>query len=202
MTADGDVVGAWADKSGNGNDALQATTANKPLYKAAIKNGLSIIRFDGANDWLVTAAFASALSQPNTIVVAAMINTATPVTTKIYVDGIAGASRHVVYASNPEFEFAIYAGAVLVSGDALNTNYNILTAIFSGVSSELFLNGTSIVSGDAGAHTLTGLTVAASATLATPLPGDELEILVYDSALSTSNRQAVEAYINSKWSLY
>ncbi len=54
VTADGDVIGAVEDKSGNGNDATQATTANKPLHKTAIQNSLSIGRFDGVNDILVT----------------------------------------------------------------------------------------------------------------------------------------------------
>lgn len=28
------------------------------------------------------------------------------------------------------------------------------------------------------------------------------EIIVYDSALSIANRQAIEAYLNTKWSVY
>ena len=52
VTADGDVVGYGTDKSGNGNHFIQSVTANKPLYKTNIKNGLSALLFDGSNDYL------------------------------------------------------------------------------------------------------------------------------------------------------
>jgi len=65
VTSDGDVVGAWADKSGNSKDALQATTANKPLYKTAIQNGKSLVRFDGTDDKLATASIAHGIGTGN-----------------------------------------------------------------------------------------------------------------------------------------
>jgi len=43
---DGDPVSAWADKSVSGFDAAQAVANNQPVYKAAIQNGLSVVRFD------------------------------------------------------------------------------------------------------------------------------------------------------------
>jgi len=52
VTADGDVIGGVTDKSGNGFHATQATTANKPLWKAAIQNGRGVARLDGVNDYL------------------------------------------------------------------------------------------------------------------------------------------------------
>ena len=42
----GDPVGAWADKSGNGNDALQNTGANKPTRQSGYVAG------DGVSDYL------------------------------------------------------------------------------------------------------------------------------------------------------
>ena len=53
VAADGDVVGAMKDKSGNGYHLLQATTANKPLYKTS--GGLYWLQFDSANDYLSAA---------------------------------------------------------------------------------------------------------------------------------------------------
>ena len=52
-TSDGDVIGAWEDQSGNGNDALQGTTVNKPVLKLSIVNSRPVVRFDGANDDLL-----------------------------------------------------------------------------------------------------------------------------------------------------
>jgi hypothetical protein len=53
---DGDAVASWTDLSGNANHAVQATEANKPLYKASVLNGKAVLRFDGSNDTLKTAA--------------------------------------------------------------------------------------------------------------------------------------------------
>ncbi len=64
-TADADAIYTWADQSGNGNDAIQATLANRPLLKLAIQNGKAVVRFDGADDGLQTAIFGSPLGQPN-----------------------------------------------------------------------------------------------------------------------------------------
>lgn len=55
VTNDGDVIGAAEDKSGEGNDVTQSTTAKKPLYKTGIKNSLSVGEGDGSDDWLATA---------------------------------------------------------------------------------------------------------------------------------------------------
>ena len=52
VTSDDDVIGAAEDKSGEGNDATQATTANKPLYKTGIQNGLSAGLGDDTDDFL------------------------------------------------------------------------------------------------------------------------------------------------------
>lgn len=53
VTADGDPVGAWDDKSGNGNHLTQATSGRRPLYKTS--GGLHWLQFDGIDDSLATS---------------------------------------------------------------------------------------------------------------------------------------------------
>lgn len=76
VDADGDVIGAAEDKSGNGNDATQTVAGSKPLFRTGIFNGssgaLSAARFDGVDDAL---AMALALENAKTIFVAGKINT-------------------------------------------------------------------------------------------------------------------------------
>lgn len=51
--ADGSVYVIEDSFSADGtNGALQATLANRPVWKAAIQNGLNVARFDGTNDKL------------------------------------------------------------------------------------------------------------------------------------------------------
>ena len=52
VTLDGSSnVSTWADKSGNGRDATQATTTRRPSYAATV-NGRPVITFDGVDDQL------------------------------------------------------------------------------------------------------------------------------------------------------
>jgi hypothetical protein len=58
---DGDPVGTWADSSGHGWDATEAT--NRPTFKTNILNGKPIVRFDGVNDTLKIASGANSIFQ-------------------------------------------------------------------------------------------------------------------------------------------
>lgn len=60
VTADGQSVARWNDKSGNGRDWTQATAANRPTYRTS--GGKSWVEFDGVNDWMVGAAGMLALA--------------------------------------------------------------------------------------------------------------------------------------------
>ena len=184
---DADVVGGWADQSGQGNNATQATTANKPLLKLAIVNGKPVVRF-ASDDRLVTAAFASPLAQPFTIICVSRI-----------ASGYAYSGATPAAPGAGLFQSLITAGAALVYTQ--NTNTVIYTALFSGASSNLRINGTSVASGNAGASTMEDLGIGSKYDSTFHLAGDMAELLVY-SALSTPNAASIEAYLNSRFALY
>lgn len=48
-TANADPVGQWRDKSANGRHCEQATAAKIPTLRAAVQNGLNVVRFDGGD---------------------------------------------------------------------------------------------------------------------------------------------------------
>ena len=50
--SDNTAVSTWADRSGNGYDVSQATSANRPTLQTGEVGGSSIVRFDGINDYL------------------------------------------------------------------------------------------------------------------------------------------------------
>jgi hypothetical protein len=52
ITADGQTIAAWRDKSANGYLFIQPTTANQPVYKTGIRNGSSITRWNGTSTGL------------------------------------------------------------------------------------------------------------------------------------------------------
>jgi hypothetical protein len=55
VTSDGAAVARWEDQSGSGNHATQATSGNRPVLKTAIVNGLPVIRFVSASSQYLTA---------------------------------------------------------------------------------------------------------------------------------------------------
>jgi hypothetical protein len=46
------VISSWADQSGNGRNATQATVANQPTLVANVMNSKPVVRIDGTNDSL------------------------------------------------------------------------------------------------------------------------------------------------------
>ena len=57
----GSAVSKWTDKSGNGYEFVQSTSANQPS-RSGMLNGLSTVVFDGSNDFLRSNLAASAFS--------------------------------------------------------------------------------------------------------------------------------------------
>jgi len=52
VTSSGDSVSEWDDMSGNGNNATQSNSAYQPLYVAGMMNNMPAIRFNGTNSYL------------------------------------------------------------------------------------------------------------------------------------------------------
>lgn len=65
VTADGDPVGLWMDKSGNSNHFSQSTTAAKPTYRES--GGLAWLEFDGVDDSLLLSGALVKTSQVTVI---------------------------------------------------------------------------------------------------------------------------------------
>jgi hypothetical protein len=55
ITQSSSLVSQWNDKSGNGRNATQSTSANRPTYSSTSFNGKPAISGDGINDVLLTA---------------------------------------------------------------------------------------------------------------------------------------------------
>ena len=53
-TATSDPVGAWLDKSGNARHATQSTAGSRPTISATTQNGRKALAFDGSNGWMRT----------------------------------------------------------------------------------------------------------------------------------------------------
>jgi hypothetical protein len=200
--SDNDAITTWPDSSGNGNTFAGAIG---PTYKTAIQNGLPVARFDGVDDVLKTAA----LGWSNLTVFIVVKATADPAA----VQNDTGLWRMSQGASThyPFTDGVVYDGAGsdarktvgnLASSLAAFRLYGVLstagewTAYLDGV--EVFTTGTNTVANPTGSAPDMWL---GHNDLGNPFEGDIGEMLVYDAALSDTDREAVETYLADKWGL-
>ena len=215
VTTDGAAVARWADKSGLGNHATQTTANARPLLKTNIKNGRNVIRFDGQND--VINAGGNLMRSAHTMF--------------IVVNNLAkGRGYHnLFFGITPNINGLYYGminnsaptggtpnklstGRKGVAADAQESGttsfgtYALFSATRSGTASTLFKNGSQVGVNSNWTYQIDGdqLTTIGCENLSSsnPLYGDVSEILIYNAALTTTQRQAVETYLNTKWALY
>lgn len=196
VTSTGDPIGAAVDLSGNGDDALQAITANKPTYRTSVQNGLSVTQCDGGDE-LRTAGDVSAGTDETIFSVAA--NAADPLTGTIC--GYTSTNR-LFYASVLNRITYRYNSSSLNFGGHIQTNWHYIAGSHTGGVSRMFVDGVERLPTGAVADAIrTARFSIGSRGTADFLTGDIGEIIVYSRALTDSERQQVEAYLASKWGI-
>jgi hypothetical protein len=199
--SDGDPVGTWADLSGHGWDAVQAVVASRPLYKTSILNSQPSVRFDGIDDDLDIAG----LDFPDWIPFTFMAVTHGGTNLRGLFDSAPNQANtfrfypdNVVELQNASPSIAITglgAGCVItvtaeyVTGNRQLTAYRSTTQISQNTGNGnpgFFASAVmgSINGGGAGWYT-----------------GDILELAMWDSLLSTADRETVIAYLETKYGL-
>jgi hypothetical protein len=205
--SDGTAISAVADSSSAGHGLTQATGASQPIFKTAIQNGKAVGRFDGVNDLLATAAFA----QPAAYSVFAVAKyTAGTLPQGILNTDDGGSLRHCQFRLNTGvLEFIAFSsgGAFTDTETATLAQFN----CYSGVRDatpvvQTWVNGTSggstVITGTPVTPTISvvvGTTGGNAPRDASPLNGDIGEVLYYSAAVSTVDRQSIEAYLKAKW---
>lgn len=189
---DGTAVSSWADSSGLGNNVSQATGAQQPIYKTGIVNGKPIVRFDGVNDLLSGSDLG--LSQPFTVCCVVKASSG-----GIFQDIVdQGVPSATVHNSN---NFAMYAGNTVDGSTNIIGAFHTFIGIYNGASSTGYTNGNSDISGDVGAFNTSGLTIGNNAGATSSFTGDIAEVLIYNSALSSTNRSNIQSYLKTTYGL-
>jgi hypothetical protein len=150
--ADGQTVQRINDKSGNGNNLIQA--AGSTLNTAG---GLWWLTFNGSSNWL-TAAFTHI--QPATRIMAHRI--VSYVDNTFMYDGFGAAGRCMMRMAAPSPGVIIYSGGVISdpTNFTVGTNH-VSTAVFNTATSSLQVDNIAATTGDCGATTPDGFTVGA-----------------------------------------
>jgi hypothetical protein len=199
IVLNGFTVSQWNDKSGNGRNASQATTANQPTYKALGWQGRRAeITFDGSNDSLT---FLSAtISQP--FEMWAVINL--PVDATADAD-LWGSSSPLLHC-RPNWSLGNvtldYAGGTNLQAPRLTAGTYMWGVGYNAGSSFDRLNGAQRATANAGnnglgANSLIGKQVNGNNWLNVEIA----ELLITSGFLDNIRRQTLEGYFAWKWGL-
>jgi hypothetical protein len=193
VSSDGDVIYQINDKSGNSRNAVRTSASNATAYKTDIKNGLSVGRY-GTNYDIHSTNFA--LAQPFTLIIVAYPTAGN--NSADYYSNYSGAHTWLIRAAGTS-NFGFYAGASLnVTTLSLVNNWSIHTTYTNSTSSAIYVNGVSKATGNIGSGDLYNNRINS----ASGYRGDIAEMIVYDTALSDTDRGTVETYLNNKWAIY
>jgi hypothetical protein len=206
-------VTQWNDQSTNGNDAVQAVDAQAPLLVNGALNSRPVLRFDGSDDFLDVAdsdSLSGTGDMASFFVVkfddfatfrAVWGKTATnlPAPTDIYALPGSGVLR--IFRGDGTM---VNLGSV-DSAQALRDNtYLVLGFDVAGQTLTHYLNNQTNGSGTITTNTAdanTSLKIGTRDDLFTRLKGDLAELLIYNRALSVTERSNVFGYLQTKYNL-
>ena len=191
------TVSAWLDKSGRGNNM---TGLNSPTYTTLI-NGNRTITTNGTNQMLSNTTFT--LPQPFTAFVVCTLRSSGGGYAYV-LEGTVGPSATVLHTPVTSSNLAMWAGTSNVQPSpavAFASNVpRMYTAVFNGANSALGINSTITTGLDPGTNAKTGARFGANWANVYQA-ADWAEVILYDSVLSTYQRQTVENYLAWKWGL-
>ena len=220
---DGSVLPTWNDSSGNGGLAQQLDATKQPKYRTNGINGKPYVQFDGSNDFMEIAYSAFFNSEEFTVFAVAKTDATAgdqPVFSSI--EGTTGGSNAKGYALrykdvSTNFESSAYwqEGSTtddLGSGNGTvkNTNAFLPSYVMKGTNSdsesdevELYLNGGVEISQSSGVdyQPNTSASFKIGEMGGDYFQGGIYEIIVYNRALSVSERQEVEGYLSFKYNI-
>ncbi len=186
---DGDAVSSWTDSSTSANNATQSGTA-RPTYVTNGVNYLPVVRFDGVNDNL---ALSSSISTLRTVFVVmkwtdptanySHILGNTGSNTPFYGDtDVSGRIIHQTWSWSQVVNATVYNNGTLIPSSALMRDKSNFQIISITPTIPMFFNN-----------------IGTSASIFTR--ADYAEVIVYNTVLSTTDRQAVEAYLSYKYNI-
>lgn len=189
-TVAGGTLSAWADASGGAPTISQATGSKQP-----IDSGSDYV-FDGVDD-VIKGTFT--LAQPTTLFL--VVNQVTWVSGRYLADG--GVLNHMaVIQRTVSPGLQTFAGAFgPTSNDTVVGVYQIVSAIFSGASSDLQVNDGTAGTGNPNAQGASGLTLANSQNETTPGNVAFKAIVMMNVAASAGQRAAVKSVLHSAYGI-
>ena len=223
------AISVWTDNSGQSNSAIQATAANRPLYRdTAGPNNMPWVEFQSANMHFFDLSEFMSFTDPTVFVVGHQttgaaqfffsdFGAALPSRFNIGVDN--ANQLHVIIAETAGAGGTDIFGGAALAGTAISAASNGMTIISvskNGVAANVYLDGTQFNAPTTATDATFDNTTQWDGTSGVDNPrigkralnalGDYLnggiaEIIMYNTTLSDANRQRVECYLSRKYSI-
>lgn len=191
--ADGAAVSTWSDLSGNARNLT--APGNSPIYKTGIVNGMPIVRFTAASTQRLTNA----------------INFTTPVTVIYVARQTGGANARVLSSVTNNWLLGYWGGGknqayfdgwVTPSGTPVtDTSWHVFSGVETGALSSVYADGGLVASNAGGVTGPNGLELGCNGGGTECSDADIAEVIIYNSALSATDRASVETYLNAKYNI-
>lgn len=207
-------VSSWPDSSTAGHSLSQATGGNQPTFQTSQVNGLPCLRFDGSNDNLASAAFASPTAGCSVLVV---LNASVQNSYRVLFNHSAAATwatpfaRVACYitdaAASNFWQFFVEDTSVGANGltdviAASTGSWQLMSFYYDASNQFMYRNGTQLVT-QARAGTLTSSTrplfIGTDTGQTQGWFGDIAEVIYYDRALTSGERSSAEGYLRTKY---
>lgn len=214
-----DPVSTWTDRSGNGRDATQTSSGNKPTFLTSQLNSLPVIDFDGSNDYITTGAISDLNTADLTWIIVGKADNNTHTGHFIsanYNSGAGSASDHLwkTYISSSTNDYMSFTrSSTGTSGSGIinhgySSGYHIMSNIWVNATDENhgYFDGT--LSGtqtgvNASPATNNNVRFGASSTAGPTqfLNGKIAEVIVLTGQPDESRRIIIENYLATKYGL-
>ncbi len=197
-------VATLYDQSENDNHATQIVADAQPkIYdvtsgEVTKENGKPAMVFNGVNDFLKLIDDGIIATQPNSIATVAARKGGTNSSNYLF-DGANG--KQIIMIN--QNDYALFSGHSITSSNSSDTNQHLFLGEFGLTTDTLFIDSIEVASGNAGSNNLGGMTIGSSLNNNNnTLSGVIQEMIIFDTNLTTQERQALHNDINTYYRIY
>ena len=215
-TTSGATVSALNDLTGNGNNATNGTATQQPTLITNAINGKPALRFDGVDDSLASPTGAATGNAAHTLFAVTRYGGTTSgfAGGAVLYSGTAGGNQNSTVGVISDGRLWVggfgqdnvrpYSNAAPDPASNLGTaSFHVIEKLYNSGNFQGFLDKNQVINATGATYNLgnTETGVGRQYDTGTYYGGDIAEVVIFNSALSTADRQTVENYLASKYAV-